>query len=253
MRNIIKEIFLKVYMVYALLVFAILTITLSPFAIIPLFIDEKYGSFTYKIFWFWAIIFFKTVGISYKIEGKKEIDKNKSYIFVSNHGSYLDAPIVAASIPIQFRTLGKIELTRIPLLGIVLKKACVIVDRSNTESRKKSVEEMIEILKLGISILVFPEGTQNRTGKILAPFFKGAFRIALETNRPIMPMVIIGANKLLPPSSTRIRPGKIKIIFGKEITPEEYSGKSIELLKMMVFERMKDMILKEVENKERVA
>ena len=99
-----------------------------------------------------------------------------------------------------------------------------------------------EVLKRGISILIFAEGTQNRTKEILQPFYDGGFRIAIEAQRPILPMVVIGAARLMPPRARVIRPGKIKVVVSKEIPTEGLTLDDIQRLKQQTFNRMKEMI-----------
>lgn len=91
------------------------------------------------------------------------------------------------------------------MFGWITRATCVVVDRSSNESRKKSLDRLKDILNMGINILVFPEGTQNRTKELLQPFKDGAFRIAADTQKPLLPMVVIGAGKLMPPGTIRLR------------------------------------------------
>jgi 1-acyl-sn-glycerol-3-phosphate acyltransferase len=120
-------------------------------------------------------------------------------------------------IPGEFRPIAKKELLKIPVFGFIVKAATIVVDRSSHESRKKSVEYAKQILAQVISMLIFAEGTQNRSRENLQPFKDGAFRIAIDTQPPILPMVVIGAGKLMPPGTINLRPGKVKIIVGEEI------------------------------------
>ncbi len=242
MGGIFKTIALKLYMVWVLLVFTSFLLIFFPFIIIPVLLGERFGSISYFVLRLWSLIFSVLTFIPYEIRGKENIDRKASYIFTSNHTSFLDAPGIAMSIPMQFRPLGKKELLKIPVFGIVVKNVCVIVDRSSSESRKQSIKEMKKLLRKAISILIFPEGTQNRTGEILNPFYNGAFRIALDTEQPILPMVAIGAGRLLPPGSLNIRPGKVIMAIGKPIPASEYQDLTIEELREKVFGIMKKLI-----------
>jgi 1-acyl-sn-glycerol-3-phosphate acyltransferase len=120
----------------------------------------------------------------------------------------------------------------------------VIVDRSSQQSRKKSIERLRQILHDGLSILIFVEGTQNRSKEPLQPFHDGAFRIAVDTQEPLLPIVVIGAGKLMPPSTINVLPGKIRIYVGNEIPTAGLTHDDIPNVKRQTFETMKEMILK---------
>lgn len=211
-----------------------------PFFLIPPLFGDKSVVVTYFFLRLWSWLFSKLNFIPYEIHGKEHI-KKKSYIYVSNHTSFLDIPGLCLALPGQFRPLAKKELLKIPIFGWIARTAAVIVDRSNHDSRVRSLERLKEIISKGISILIFAEGTQNRSKEILQPFKDGAFRIALETHQPILPIMITGAGKLMPPGKFKILPGKIKIVIGEEISVDEYSPKDTQQLKEKVFNIMKGM------------
>ncbi len=138
--------------------------------------------------------------------------------------------------------MAKKELLKIPVFGWIARGACVIVDRSSSESKKKSLEKLKATLEEGISILLFAEGTQNRSKELLQPFKDGAFRIAIDTQKPILPMVVVGAGPLMPPGTIKMHPGLIKIFVGPEIPVADLSTDSTQSLKQKTFEAMKALI-----------
>lgn len=176
--------------------------------------------------------------IRYDFKGRDRIQRKTSYIYVSNHTSFLDIPGIRLIIPGEFRPIAKKELLKIPVFGFIVRAATVVVDRSNAQSRKQSMEKLREILKGGISILVFAEGTQNRTKEILQPFKDGAFRIAIDSQLPIIPLVVVGAGPLMPPGTLTIKPGKIKVIAGDPISVEGFTTDDVQALKQKTFDRM---------------
>lgn len=212
-----------------------------PFFLIPPLFGDRSVVVTYFFLRAWSWLFSKLNFIPYDIQGREHI-KNKSYIYVSNHTSFLDIPGLCLALPGQFRPLAKKELLKIPIFGWIARTAAVIVDRSNHDSRVKSLERLTAVLAHGISILIFAEGTQNRTREILQPFKDGAFRIAIETRNPILPIMITGAGKLMPPGKFKILPGKIKITIGEEIAVDNYTAKDLPQLKAKVFETMKAIV-----------
>lgn len=181
--------------------------------------------------------------IRYDFYGRENIEKGKAYIYISNHTSYLDIPGLCLAIQGEFRPLAKKELLKIPVFGWIAQAAAVIVDRSSGASRKKSMNMLKSNLDDGISILIFAEGTQNRSQEVLQPFHDGAFRIAVDTQQPVLPIVIIGAGKLMPPGKAYIEHGRVKMVVGKEIRTEGLGHKDIQLLKDRTFAAMKELIL----------
>lgn len=238
----VKNFLLKLYAAWVLLVFTIFMLLLLPFMLAPLLFGEKSRSISFKAITLWATIFSRLTRIHYKAEGLENLYKYKAYIYVSNHTSFLDAPAMPLFIPGQFRPLGKKELAKIPVLGAIVKTVCVMVDRSNPASRKKSVDQLVRLIKQGISIFIFPEGTMNRTDRMLKSFYDGAFRIAVETKAPVLPMVVINAGKLLPPGTGRVRPGTIYVKFGEPIVTQGMSQQDVPFIKAKAFQEMEHMI-----------
>jgi 1-acyl-sn-glycerol-3-phosphate acyltransferase len=242
--KILNPTFRALYKVWVFLVFTVFMIILLPGIVLPFFFGERVGSVGYAFLRLWSWVFSMLTFIRYEFYGRENFRKRISYIYVSNHTSFLDIPGILMTIPGQFRPLAKKELKKIPIFGWIAQAATVIVDRSSTESRKKSIDRLKTALKHGISILIFAEGTQNRTKEILQPFHDGAFRIALDTQQPILPMVIIGAGKLMPPGTIDLKPGKIRIYVGQEIATEGLTVKDATDLKQRTFEAMTQMIVK---------
>ncbi len=241
--NFFRLIFQKLYLVWVLIVFSVFMLIYLPGILIPFIFGDKAAALSFKFLKLWSWTFSKLNFIPYRIAGRENIDKTKSYIYVCNHTSYLDIPGITLTIPTQFRPLAKKELKRIPVFGWIAQSACVIVDRSSNESRRKSMEHLKEILSMGISIVIFPEGTQNRTTSRLQPFYDGAFRIAIETQQPIIPIVVLNAGKLMPPHKIHIEPGTIKLVVGKEIETNHLNLKETSNLKQQVYEVMDQMIV----------
>jgi 1-acyl-sn-glycerol-3-phosphate acyltransferase len=224
----------KLYIAWVLFVFTFFMILYLPGILIPFMIGEKYGTISYQFLKLWSWTFSKLNFIPYQIDGRQNIRRGQAYVYVSNHGSYLDIPGVCLTVPTQIRPLAKKELRRIPVFGWIASNASVIVDRSSNESRRKSMDHLKAVLKRGISILIFPEGTQNRSRDLLQPFYDGAFRIAIETQQPVLPMVIVGAGSLMPPKQFTIHPGKIRIRVLEEISTEGLQLKDVTQLKERV-------------------
>jgi 1-acyl-sn-glycerol-3-phosphate acyltransferase len=209
---------------------------------LPFLFGNRVSWIGYGFLAIWSWVFSMLTFIRYEFHGRENFRKGQSYIYVSNHTSFLDLPGLAMLIPGEFRPLAKKELLRIPVFGLIARGATVIVDRSSAESRKRSLDKLKKVLAEGISILLFAEGTQNRSKEMLQPFKDGAFRLAIDTQKPLLPMVVIGAGKLMPPGTINLRPGIIKIVVEPEI-PTEGMANTIEL-KNHTFDIMKEMMIK---------
>lgn len=237
-----KYIILKLYAGWVLLILISFMLLLLPFMISPIIFGEKSRKLSFAAIKMWATTFATLSGIRYEAEGREHLFKHHAFIYVCNHTSFLDAPAMPLFIPGQFRPLGKKELGKIPVLGMIVKTVCVMVDRSNAESRKKSVEKLIRLIKNGISIFIFPEGTMNRTDHVLKPFYDGAFRMAIETKAPIMPMVVINAGTLLPPGTGNVKPGIVYVKFAEPIITEGLTQEDVPTIKAKAFQAMENMI-----------
>jgi 1-acyl-sn-glycerol-3-phosphate acyltransferase len=217
-------------------------ILLLPGIVLPFLLGQRFGSIGYAFLWLWSWIFSKLTFIRYKFFGRRNFKKDKAYIYVSNHTSFLDIPGLTMLLPGQFRPLAKKELLKIPVFGWIARSAAIIVDRSSHESRKKSMDRLKLFLHDGISILIFAEGTQNRTNNILQPFKDGAFRMAVDTQQPVLPIVVLGAGRLMPPGTIDVKPGLIRIYVGDEIATVGLSVKDVGNLKQRTFNAMAEMI-----------
>lgn len=242
--KIVRTILLYLFRVWVFIVFTVFMIIFLPGIVGPFLLGQRFGRVGYFFLFLWSWVFSLLTFIRYEFYGRENFQKGKSYIYVSNHTSFLDLPGIRMIIPGQFRPLAKKELLKIPVFGWIAKAATIIVDRSSHESRKKSIDKLKLFLKQGISILIFVEGTQNRSKEILQPFHDGAFRIAVDTQQPILPMVVIGAGKLMPPSTIQLRPGKIRIYVGEEIPTAGLAVADVARLRQQTFDTMKELILK---------
>jgi 1-acyl-sn-glycerol-3-phosphate acyltransferase len=232
----------KLYTAWAIIVFSAFLLLFLPFLLIPPMLGPRVAAIAYLFLKIWSWLFSKLTFIRYRIHGLGQHKNGLPCIYVSNHTSFLDLPGLSLAIPGQFRPLAKKELLKIPVFGWVVGVVTIIVDRTDAESRVNSLKNMIRILQMGIPALVFPEGTQNRTGQLLQPFKDGAFRMALETNVPVIPVVIKGAGILMPPGKMSIRPGLIHIQFGTPINPDFFASMSASELKKYTFEIMERML-----------
>jgi 1-acyl-sn-glycerol-3-phosphate acyltransferase len=219
-------------------------IIIPPVVIASFFGRIKGGNYIYRICNFWGDIWFFFIGIWHRNYYETPHDKNKQYIFVANHISYIDPPILVKTIRQNLRVLGKSEMAKIPLFGFIYRHAVVIVDRSSPDARAKSVQVLKSVLKKGISIFIFPEGTFNLTHRPLKDFYDGAFRVAIEMQTPIKPILFLDAyDRMHYKSVFMIRPGKSRAVFLEEIPVEGLTIGDLNFLKQKVFAIMEQKLI----------
>ncbi len=173
------------------------------------------------------------------VTGGQNVQKGKKYIVVANHQSLLDILAVAAALPLNFKFLAKKELFYVPFMGWAMACAGYVpVDRSSHESGKKAVHRIGGLLKKGLSVLLFPEGTRSPDGKIHA-FKMGAFKIARENRVEILPVVIDGTGTALPKKSVFLRKRSTFVVsIGRPVSLENLSDHSLEETKEKIRHEM---------------
>ncbi len=169
-----------------------------------------------------AISGVRLVGVKINIRGRENLEAGRNYIFMANHTSNLDPPVLLPVIPGRCSVLVKKELFRIPILGTGMKMASLVpVDRSNREAAIESVNAATAVLRQGLHMLIFPEGTRSADGKLL-PFKKGPFHLAIESGVFIVPVTMLGTYELWPKGHFGLRPGTVTVVFHKPIDPRSY-------------------------------
>lgn len=140
------------------------------------------------------------------------LSSEESYVVVSNHQTMMDIPANVSGSPeeVLFKFLGKKEADRLPFFGYLINRLCILVDRKSDASRKTSYLRMKEELDKGFSILIYPEGTRNRTAEPIKDFYDGAFKLAIEMQKPLLVNTLVGIKKLNPPTGFfTYRPGTV--------------------------------------------
>ncbi|MBN8788568.1 MAG: 1-acyl-sn-glycerol-3-phosphate acyltransferase [Terrimonas sp.] len=245
MKRLLYKFLLLLYNLYALLLFIILMLVIFPLVIIASFLNPVLsGNIIYRLCMLWADIWFPLVGIFHKNYYETPHNKKKAYLFVTNHISYLDAAVIVKTFRQALRPLGKVEMTKVPVFGYIYKNAIVTVDRDNASDRSNSVKRLISVLQRGISILIFPEGTFNETGRPLKSFYDGAFRIAIETQTPIKPVLFLDTYNRMPYNGIlTLNPGKNRSVFLEEIPVEGLTIEDLPELKHKVFSVMEEKLV----------
>lgn len=166
----------------------------------------------------WSRVLLWVTGVKVKVEGLQNISPEGSYIFVANHLSYMDTPVVLANIPVQFRFLAKGGLFKIPFLGWHLSRAGHIrVPLGNARAAVKTLTAAAQAVReQGVSLLIFPEGGRSRDGS-LGEFKEGAAYIAIRAGVPLVPIGLTGTREVMPYGSAQIHGGRVMMRIGEPI------------------------------------
>lgn len=238
--NVIVKFLQAIYCLYAFILFVTIMLVLFPFVILASFFGRiRGGNAIFRICRVWAGLWFPLIFIYPRRYFKAPHSKSKPYIFVINHQSLLDAALLPAAFHQHVRPLGKVEMSKIPIFGFIYRKAIVTVDRNNAINRAHSIRILKSIIGKGISVLIFPEGTYNETKLPLKDFYNGAFRVAIETQTPIKPVLFLDAFERMQHQNVfSLTPGKCRIIFLDEIPVSGLVIGDTEDLKWKVYEIM---------------
>jgi 1-acyl-sn-glycerol-3-phosphate acyltransferase len=185
----------------------------------------------------------RITGAKVKLVGLDKLDPAGTYIFMSNHVSNLDPPLLVPLIPRRTSVLAKKEIWRIPILNKALDLAEIVpVERSNREAAISSIRRAGEVMRHHINMTIFPEGTRSPNGRLL-PFKKGPFHLAAETGFPIVPVTILGTYEMMPKSRLIVKPGTATLVFHAPVDPKNFASR--EELMQAVWEMINSALPKE--------
>jgi 1-acyl-sn-glycerol-3-phosphate acyltransferase len=167
----------------------------------------------------------RLAGVRVTTEGLDKIDRSKKYIFMSNHTSNLDPPLLLPLIPPRTSVMAKKELFSYPILGETMKIGQLVpVDRGNREAGIAAVRAAADVIRQGVNMTIYVEGKRSFDGKLLS-FKKGPFYLAMECSVPVVPITIIGTHEIMPKARFRITPGPARVIFHQPIPPSEFGSR----------------------------
>lgn len=167
----------------------------------------------------------RLAGVKVETVGLQKLDSSRTYIFMSNHASNLDPPLLLPLIPRRTSVMAKKELFHYPILGETMRMGALVpVDRGNREAGIAAVNAAAEVVRQGINMTIYVEGKRSFDGKLL-PLKKGPFYLAMECGVPVVPVTIVGSHALMPKARFRISPGTVDVIFHDPIEPSEFGSR----------------------------
>jgi len=179
--------------------------------------------FLYRIATWGAFRGVLLAGVKVEPEGLDRLDPARNYIFMANHVSNIDPPILVPLIPRRTSVLVKRELFSIPILGYAMRLGdLVAVDRANREAAVDSVRRAVEVLKRGLNMVIFPEGTRSRDGRML-PFKKGPFYLAVDSGVPVVPVSMVNTFQIWPKGHFYIKPLTARVVFHEPLNPQDFA------------------------------
>lgn len=220
----------------ALPIFLVITIFTALFTLVM--VHWKNAEFVHKVQQFWARSFCRLLFLPITVEGTENIKPGQSYVFVSNHQSIVDVFLIYGWLPVIYKWIMKQELRKVPLVGAACKAAGhIFIDRRNKMASQRSLQEAEHILKDGVCVVIFPEGTRTPNGE-MGRFKRGAFSIAMDLKLPVIPISLSGCYQIMPKTRFYARWGRVKMKIGQPIdltsfTPEQ-RDEAIELVRNQV-------------------
>jgi 1-acyl-sn-glycerol-3-phosphate acyltransferase len=197
------------------------------------------GETPHKVARIWAKCILAASNIKVTVEGLSNLNRTGSYIYMPNHVSNFDIPVLQAYLPVQFRWLAKAELFKIPIFGYAMKRAGYIsINRFDRKSAIQSLNKAAEIIRNGTSVIIFPEGTRSQNQNIQS-FKKGGFVLAVDSGVPIIPVIIHGTWTIMQKKHILVRPGNVVLEIKKPINTSDYTRETKDDL----MEKVRNIIL----------
>ena len=198
--------------------------------VIIISVFDKTGTIVHYIGKFWSLLNIYLSGTQVKITGKEKIDPNRAYIVMSNHQSLFDVWALIGKIPLQIRWIVKREIRKVPVFGYALERmGHIYIDRGNRTDAYSGLNEATRRIKEGTSVIIFPEGTRSKDGRLLK-FRVGGAVLALRSGVSILPVTVNGGRFALRKGTLDLLPGKMEIVVGDEIDPKSFGENDREAL-----------------------
>jgi 1-acyl-sn-glycerol-3-phosphate acyltransferase len=226
---------------------SIYTIVLGAASIVSSLWDRR-GYFAHGCARAWSWLILRTTGVRVTVEGLDRITPGTTYVFVSNHQSIYDTPVVFSSLPYQLRIIAKESLARFPVLGWHLKRGGhLFVDRQHPD-RAGILKRWRALVSEGLSLIIYAEGTRSLDGHV-ARFKAGSFMLAIEAQLPIVPVAIVGTRQVMPKGRLRTEPAHVTLVVHDPIQPPQLEAPTVHDAKALA-DRAHAIVAAEVERRQ---
>jgi 1-acyl-sn-glycerol-3-phosphate acyltransferase len=227
--------------VLSLISFVVSTFVLAAVGVVSGLFDRS-GDTVLKLARFWSRIVLGVPGVKLDVVQRVPLDPRRPYIVMANHASMIDIWAVFLAVPVPLRFIAKKQLGTIPLFGWAMRAGrFIFIDRQNAASARRSIAEAARRIRAGQSVVIFPEGTRTRDGR-LNPFKKGGFHLALDSGAEIVPVAIQGSHALMPRGSALLRAGTVRVEIGAPISTAGLSPSDREALANRVHATIAEML-----------
>ncbi|MGE3958045.1 MAG: lysophospholipid acyltransferase family protein [Vicinamibacterales bacterium] len=235
---------------YLIPAISIYTIVLGAASIVSSLFDRR-GHFAHRCARAWSWLILKTTGVRVRVEGLGTITPGTTYVFVSNHQSIYDIPVIFASLPYQLRIIAKASLARFPVLGWHLRRGGhLFVDRDHPD-RAGILGRWRALVKDGLSLIIFAEGTRSFDG-VVGRFKAGSFLLALEAGLPIVPVAVVGTRHVMQKGRLRTEPGNVELIVHEPIYPPAIEAPTVRDAKRLA-DRVHEVVARTVHDRSGIA
>ncbi len=236
-HNIFIQIFARIWAAWGLLSFvATFLIIFLPSMLSHLMPYKKGQDYFIAVSRLWMRVWLALIGCPLKVRGLEHFKPNENYVVTYNHNTFLDVPLSCPFMPSGNVTIAKKSFAKVPIFGWFYKRGSVLVDRNSDKSRRESFEQMKKVLAAGLHMGIYPEGTRNRSKEPIKKFYDGAFKLAVDSGKKVLPCVMHNTAKALPTDKFFwLMPTKLYMQFLPAISS---TGKTSEQLRTEVFEIM---------------
>lgn len=246
MGNVFRRILSVPYSIYSYIIyfFTLIIMFLASVFISFAFSKRKAEYYFLRTLKAWSDTWMFLSGIHIKYVGRENYRADRSYVMVSNHFSLLDMMTGASCVRPNVKVLAKAEIKKVPFFNQLFAMGSVFVDRKSKESREESKRQLTSAMQRGMSIFLYPEGTRNRTQNPLKEFYDGAFKMAIEQQAPVLPVVTINSRFILRGGSFWMWPGVYQVHFLPAVETAGMTEADVPALKEKVYRLMEEAIFK---------